>query len=636
MISYNRIMADLEEVRIYALNKMQEWGLLDWTFQYDRSVRRFGRCSHKRKLISLSHRLTALNFPSDAHDCVLHEIAHAISPPNEGHGAVWKRNAIRVGADPSRTYGEHVIQPKRPWQGVCPHCKTVITRFRRRRIACSACCQKYNKGRFDPRFLFQWSQSQRNPENPQEEQQRLKTIQEALQRGDRESIQSLLTASEKALITLYDYLTENKLLRRTRLDADTSISIIQHFYQALGYSSDPRAKDSFLSPSGKTKIKFLSRNLQVFKGGRGAWTRTTSLSLNQAALDLIQKATGLFGHQQAEVLSQKKMERQEKSEQQTLQRQQKKLDNLFSLWVWSKSLTPEERLAWQQQYLDDPNTLEQILGFNYSYQGSDQEDLEKLYNLKIPPLFTGISPKEVRTEVLVKDKMFPVVYRREDNNILINIGALPLNPISMRMGFVSGMGLEGQGVVGYIKFIPNKEPRAYLFMILSGDKKRGGLGRHLVRAFCQAIQAYGLTHFIAEAVGKEGAKFFQRLHQTGELGIQAKAGHNWLISCQDIFHPEQGNLFKLPKSKILTYIGQCDQLRKLPQGEQYWQRMMALKKPVSLHTFEEVCDTSALLDEGEGLEQFLADDPDSGIYTSFWGDRECMFVQTSGFEFIFA
>lgn len=155
-------MADIEEIRNFALNKMQEWGLVGWRFQYDRSVRRFGQCRYKHKTISLSQHLTRLNSSSDAKDCALHEIAHAITPPQklgkrwDLHGLNWKRNAIRVGADPSRTYGEHVVQPQRHWLGSCPHCGTTIQRFRRRRIACVQCCQKYNNGKFDPRFVFHW------------------------------------------------------------------------------------------------------------------------------------------------------------------------------------------------------------------------------------------------------------------------------------------------------------------------------------------------------------------------------------------------------------------------------------------------------------------------------------------------
>lgn len=86
----------------------------------------------------------------------------------------------------------------------------------------------------------------------------------------------------------------------------------------------------------------------------------------------------------------------------------------------------------------------------------------------------------------------------------------------------------------------------------------------------------------------------------------------------------------------LSYLGQCDKLRRIAQGEQLWQQMLLLKAPVSIDTFKHLCQLEELLDEDETLEDFLADDPSSGLYASFWGEQRCLFIQTSGFEFIFA
>jgi len=94
----------------------------------------------------------------------------------------------------------------------------------------------------------------------------------------------------------------------------------------------------------------------------------------------------------------------------------------------------------------------------------------------------------------------------------------------------------------------------------------------------------------------------------------------------------------------LIYLGQCDELRRqcfpssmagTSRGEDLWQRMMLLRQSISLEEFEDACDISDLLDEDETLEQFLADDPKSGAYLSYWGNQKCMFIQSSGFEFIF-
>jgi hypothetical protein len=82
------------------------------------------------------------------------------------------------------------------------------------------------------------------------------------------------------------------------------------------------------------------------------------------------------------------------------------------------------------------------------------------------------------------------------------------------------------------------------------------------------------------------------------------------------------------------YLGQCDYLRR--KGfEEEWQEMMSRKRPISRSEFEALCNLDRLLDDGEGLDDFIASDPDSKFYRSLWGNRPCCFVQTAGFEFIF-
>ena len=63
-------------------------------------------------------------------------------------------------------------------------------------------------------------------------------------------------------------------------------------------------------------------------------------------------------------------------------------------------------------------------------------------------------------------------------------------------------------------------------------------------------------------------------------------------------------------------------------------------RPVSAQVFLAHVDMMPLLDEGETAESFLAEalrsDPAAGVYRSWWGNTRCWFLQTAGFEFIFA
>lgn len=85
------------------------------------------------------------------------------------------------------------------------------------------------------------------------------------------------------------------------------------------------------------------------------------------------------------------------------------------------------------------------------------------------------------------------------------------------------------------------------------------------------------------------------------------------------------------------YHQQCDRFRKTEQGEADWQEMMRNATPVSQQAFEGVCDPEELLDEGETLEDFVegSGDPEAGFFQSTIRNHRVLFVQVSGFEFIF-
>jgi predicted SprT family Zn-dependent metalloprotease len=125
----------------------------DWSFQFDRSKVRFGKCNYGRREISLSQFLVALNDEADVKETILHEIAHALAPPRAGHGPAWRAIATSIGCNARRCYGEEVVQPSPKYKGTCPGCRRVIYRHRRTVVACGKCSPV-----FDRRYLFAWSQ----------------------------------------------------------------------------------------------------------------------------------------------------------------------------------------------------------------------------------------------------------------------------------------------------------------------------------------------------------------------------------------------------------------------------------------------------------------------------------------------
>lgn len=131
----------------------------NWTFQFDNAKVRFGLCEWSKKRISISKHLTELNDEEKVRDTILHEIAHALAPKRAGHNRQWVYQCLAVGAKPQRCYSSsQVLQPERTLLATCPNCERSVKRHRRMRIACSACCNKYNHGKFDEQYLFVWSE----------------------------------------------------------------------------------------------------------------------------------------------------------------------------------------------------------------------------------------------------------------------------------------------------------------------------------------------------------------------------------------------------------------------------------------------------------------------------------------------
>ena len=88
------------------------------------------------------------------------------------------------------------------------------------------------------------------------------------------------------------------------------------------------------------------------------------------------------------------------------------------------------------------------------------------------------------------------------------------------------------------------------------------------------------------------------------------------------------------------YFGQCDVVRGMSdQNEEFWHSMMANKKQIPIEKFLSSVDFKAVLDDDENPNDYINDairqDPDTATYLSTWDNKETMFLQTAGFEFIF-
>ena len=115
-------MMTLEQIETLARTKMDEHGLSDWSFGWDQSTVRAGCCHNRQRRISMSKPLFSVvaNQHDEANilDVILHEIAHALVPPESNHGPVWKAKAIEIGAKPEKERDMASVPPR--YVSICP------------------------------------------------------------------------------------------------------------------------------------------------------------------------------------------------------------------------------------------------------------------------------------------------------------------------------------------------------------------------------------------------------------------------------------------------------------------------------------------------------------------------------------
>lgn len=131
---------DLDEAARTARALMDEHGLHDWGFEFDRARVRAGACHFHAEKITLSRAVTAAHSEAEVRETMLHEIAHALVGREHGHDEVWRRQARQIGASGQRCYSaESPVVPGR-WQGRCV-AGHVVHRHRRpaRLLLCARC-----------------------------------------------------------------------------------------------------------------------------------------------------------------------------------------------------------------------------------------------------------------------------------------------------------------------------------------------------------------------------------------------------------------------------------------------------------------------------------------------------------------
>lgn len=129
----------------------------EYEFQWIKSVRVFGRCNTKKKIIYLSVDITRINLHNREaiHSTLLHEIAHAIEYElygKIGHGKTFKKINKAIGGN-GKTHFEfdgelNIKRPLYKYHLTCPVCSKIYHRmklFPTKKYSCSICSKTYDE-----------------------------------------------------------------------------------------------------------------------------------------------------------------------------------------------------------------------------------------------------------------------------------------------------------------------------------------------------------------------------------------------------------------------------------------------------------------------------------------------------------
>lgn len=121
---------DLNKAKNKMNELLKEHNLSNWSFDFDRAVRRLGQCVWKKntritRKITMSRVMTESRTDKEVINTMLHEIAHAIDFETRGislHDEKWKSIAIRIGCDGKRcsSVDSKITETNYKWLAVCP------------------------------------------------------------------------------------------------------------------------------------------------------------------------------------------------------------------------------------------------------------------------------------------------------------------------------------------------------------------------------------------------------------------------------------------------------------------------------------------------------------------------------------
>lgn len=115
---------NLQDVPDLTERHLEAQGLQGWTFAWTKGTSTFGVCRYSTKQIRVSKPMARVNSEERVERLILHEIAHALTPDDPGHGREWKAKCAEFGFPNEKrhwAFADTVQVPLR-WTMTCPEC----------------------------------------------------------------------------------------------------------------------------------------------------------------------------------------------------------------------------------------------------------------------------------------------------------------------------------------------------------------------------------------------------------------------------------------------------------------------------------------------------------------------------------
>ncbi len=131
---------------------LKEHNLGHYSVVLSQRRRNVGRCYRHSNKIALSAHWIACNDEAFIKGVILHEIAHALAPPQAEHNHEWREIALSIGCNGLRLVQQNEgVRPQAKWIATCRKCgeKHIRHRMTRNNKCCGVCMETY-----DPEYIL--------------------------------------------------------------------------------------------------------------------------------------------------------------------------------------------------------------------------------------------------------------------------------------------------------------------------------------------------------------------------------------------------------------------------------------------------------------------------------------------------